>query len=112
MSTSSLYTNILRGTPMSEITEEEQQLINALAPVPKDYLAAWSNPSEQQFTFFDSSKLPMDIICNGFSMKSVIVNVLDKYNTGYRMDLTEQELDDIAEHIKESFAIHLRLKQG
>lgn len=110
MSTSSLYTNILRGTPMSEITEEEQQLINALAPVPQDLFTIDENAPK--FTFFDSSKLPMDIICNGFSMKAVIVNVLDKYNTGYRMDLTEQELDDIAEHIKEAFAIHLRLKQG
>lgn len=55
--------------------------------------------------FSDPSKIPYDIICNGFSMKEVIQNILDKY-------LPLKASQEISEEIKEALAIKLRLKQG
>lgn len=62
--------------------------------------------------FFDSSKLPMDIICNGFSIRDTILNVLDKYNNGYRMDLPDDELNNLAQELTDALAIKCNLKQG
>ncbi len=70
----------------------------------KDYPATISN--------FDSLKIPMDIICNGFSIKETIIEVLQKYNNGYQIDLSDNYLDEIAEDMKEAFAVKLKLKQG
>jgi hypothetical protein len=55
----------------------------------------------QSFVFFDSSKLPMDIICNNFSVKDTLLGVLDKYNNVYRMDLLPDELSNLATEIPE-----------
>lgn len=66
----------------------------------------------QEFTFFDSSKLPMDIICNGFSVKDTLLDVLDKYNNGYRMDLQTEELNNLVTELTDALAIKCRLKQG
>ena len=54
--------------------------------------------------------LPMDIICNGFSIKETIMSVLKKYDRMGCLDYCP--LDDLAEDLKEAFAIKLRLKQG
>jgi len=59
--------------------------------------------------FCDSSKIHTDIICNDFSMKDVIVEILNRHHNGY---VTQQYVEEIAEDIKEAFAIKLRLKQG
>jgi hypothetical protein len=66
----------------------------------------------QTISFWDSSKIPMDIICNGFSIKETIIEVLNKYNNGYGMDFTDEKLREMAEDMKEAFAVKLRLKQG
>ena len=103
MSTSSLYTNILRGAPMNEMTEEEQHVLTQMTPVPQDLFTIDENAPK--FAFFDSSKLPMDIVCNGFSMKDVIFNVLESWEPGLP---TNQPM---AEEITDALALHLRLKQ-
>jgi len=56
----------------------------------------------------------MDIICNGFSIKEAIFDVLNKYSG---CTLSTYEKDDayigkLCEEIKEVFAVKLRLKQG
>ena len=60
--------------------------------------------------YWDSSKMPMDIVCNGFSIKQVIVDVLNPYEGINYLD--EERIEKIAEEIKEAFAVKLRLKQG
>jgi len=90
---------------MNDITDE-------LSPPTKDYLQAWTNPQSQQVTFYDPSKFPMDIICNGFSIKETLLNVLDKYNNGYRMDLPPDELNNLVQELTDALAIKCRLKQG
>lgn len=66
----------------------------------------------QTISYWDSSKIPMDIVCNGFKMKDLIIEVLNKHNTGYNMDLCDDKINKIAEEITDAFAIKLRLKQG
>jgi hypothetical protein len=58
-------------------------------------------------TFADESKRPFDIICNDFSIKETIIEVLNQSE-----NLPLQNIEDLAEEIKEAFAIKLRLKQG
>jgi len=60
--------------------------------------------------FFDSSKLPMTIICNGFSMKDVIMKVLNSNVATICMD--DCYMDKLADDIQEAFAVKLGLKQG
>ena len=64
----------------------------------------------QTIGFWDSSKITMDVICNGFSIKQVIVDVLNPYEGINYLD--EERIEKIAEEIKEVFAVKLRLKQG
>ncbi len=66
--------------------------------------------TEQTIGFWDSSKIPMDIICNGFSIKETILDVLKKYDKERYLD--DCDINELAEDIKEAFAIKLRLKQG
>jgi hypothetical protein len=68
--------------------------------------------SGQTIGFWGSSKVPMDIVVNGFSIKQTILEVLNKYNIGHSMDFSYDELGEIAKEIKEAFAIKLKLKQG
>lgn len=59
--------------------------------------------------FSDAINIPMDIVCNGFSIKKTIIDVLNNYPPEqYIGDCIE----DLAEDIKEAFAIKMRLKQG
>ncbi len=60
----------------------------------------------------DSSKLPMDTICNGFSIKDALLDVLDKHNDGYRMKLPPDELNNLVTELTETLAIKCGLKQG
>lgn len=83
---------------MNDLTDEERE-------AHKNYLEAWTSPQSQKFTLLDASKLPMDIVCNGFKMKDVIIDVLNRYNTGCNHE-------EIADEISDAFAIKLRLKQG
>lgn len=57
--------------------------------------------------FTDSSQIPFDIICNNFSMKDTIIEVLTNSK-----NLELCNIPDLAEEIKEAFAVKLRLKQG
>jgi hypothetical protein len=66
--------------------------------------------SGQTIGFWDSSKVPMDIICNGFSIKQTIIDVLNPYEGINYLD--EERIEKISEEIKEAFAVKLRLKQG
>ncbi len=61
--------------------------------------------STQRITFTQDANIPMDIIVNGFSIKETILEVLRKCESAYCTD------EEIAEEIKEAFAIKLRLKQ-
>lgn len=54
--------------------------------------------------------IPMDIICNGFSIKETIKEVLNRYEDMALCDW--MIIDEIAEEIKEAFAVKLRMKQG
>ncbi len=54
--------------------------------------------------------IPMDIICNGFSMKETIKEVFMKYKDDFPMN--DAFIDMMAEEIKEAFAVKLRVKQG
>ena len=59
--------------------------------------------------FVDPWTLPYDIICNGFSLKDTIKEVMLSYDFfDYNLDIVE----GIAEDIKEALAVKLRLKQG
>jgi hypothetical protein len=52
----------------------------------------------------------MDYTINGFSIKETIKEVLDRYED---MALSDwMIIDEIAEEIKEAFAVKLRMKQG
>lgn len=62
--------------------------------------------------FWDSSKSPMDIICNGFSIKKTIIEVLNTHTFGEEIYATDSKIEEIAEEIKEAFSVKLRLKQG
>ena len=67
------------------------------------------NIAQTLVSYCDGSNFPTDIICNGFSMKDVIVEILNRHHNGY---VTQKYVEEIAEDIKEAFAIKLRLKQG
>jgi hypothetical protein len=58
-------------------------------------------------TFSDQINRPFDIICNDFSIKDTIIEVLTNSK-----NLALCNIDGLAEEIKEAFAIKLRLKQG
>jgi len=45
-------------------------------------------------------------------MKDVMIEVLNKHNTGYNMDLSDEKINKVAEEITDEFAIKLGLKQG
>ena len=65
------------------------------------------------WTSINPNDFKCDIVCNGFSMKAVILDVLKhpRWPIFYK-DVTNQDLDDLAEDLKEAFAIKLRLKEG
>lgn len=67
------------------------------------------NIAQTLVSFCDASKIPTDIICNGFSMKEVIVEILNRHHDGY---VTQKYVEEIAEDIKEAFAVKLGFKQG
>lgn len=54
---------------------------------------------------FSEFKAPMDIICNGFSIKETIYMVLVKY-------INTKMSEELAEEIEEAFAVRLSLRQG
>lgn len=82
----------------------------------KKQKATWENVLTTEpgttITFSDHTKITMDIICHGFSVKDTILDVLDKYNNGYRMDLPTDELNNLAQELTDALAIKCRLKQG
>lgn len=56
-----------------------------------------------------SSTIPFDIVCNGFSLKETIIDVLKKYED---VTLNEnQVINEIAEEIKLELAHKLRIKE-
>lgn len=57
-----------------------------------------------------ANKLPMDIICNNFSLKNVIIETLQKYRGQGVLD--DGEIEMMAEDIKEAFAVKLGIRQG
>ncbi|MCF1193174.1 hypothetical protein LRR18_16415 [Mangrovimonas sp. AS39] len=67
----------------------------------------------QSITFSDVSKLPMDIICNGFSMRESIRHVLQE-SCLYAPTPEDKtyEIEEITEALMEEFRVKLRLKQG
>ena len=71
------------------------------------------NVAQTIVSFCDASKIPTDIICNGFSIKETIIEVL-KESCLYALTQEDRnyEIEEIAEAIKEAFAIKLKLKQG
>lgn len=69
-------------------------------------------PASEAYTSFDSSSFPMNIICNGFSIKDTLLDILDKYNNGYSMDLRQDELNKLATELTNALAIKCQLKQG
>jgi hypothetical protein len=62
--------------------------------------------SQIQVVLLDSSKIPMDIICNGFSIKETIMEVLKSY------DSCNQDNEDMAQDITNKLSNKLRIKQG
>lgn len=61
-----------------------------------------------EYALVDPSTIPYDIICNGFSLKETILEVLNRYETEGLLEYAEV----IAEEIKEALAVKMRLKQG
>ena len=53
---------------------------------------------------------PTDIICNGFSLKKTILEILREHEKQRYLD--DADIDEIAEEIIEAFAVKLRMKQG
>lgn len=54
---------------------------------------------------FTEFKAPMDIVCNGFSIKETIYGVLIQY-------INPTMSEELAEEIKDAFSVRMRLKQG
>ncbi len=65
----------------------------------------------QTLTITHGSKIPVDIICNGFSMKETITSVLHKYNKEHNLHLLNIQIYEIAVDIKNEFALNMKLKQ-
>lgn len=63
------------------------------------------------YSVFEDPTIRFDIIVNNFNMREVIVNVLQKYNTGHTMDLMPEEVEVIAEEIQSEFGRKMGLKQ-
>lgn len=61
---------------------------------------------------FNKFNLPIDIIVNGFSIKKVIIDVLNNHVDCDEIFATDERLDAIAEEIKEAFSVKMGLKQG
>ena len=64
------------------------------------------NTCQKTICIYDPVKVPMDIICNGFSMNEVIKNALNFYEGEGKSS------EYIAQRITEVLAEKLRLKQG
>ncbi len=62
-------------------------------------------------TLLNHGNLLLDIICNGFNLKQIIVDCLITYNTEHNIGLLNIQINEIAEYIKEVMAIKMRLKQ-
>ncbi len=58
--------------------------------------------------------LPMNIVCNGFSIKQVVVDVLNQWKEHivFIADDNEVDFEKIAQEITDVFAEKLKLKQG
>lgn len=65
-------------------------------------------------TLLDPSTLPINIICNGFSIKQVVTDVLNQWREHivFIADDEEIDFDKIAQEITDAFAVKMRLKQG
>lgn len=70
------------------------------------------NVAQTIVSFCDFSKIPTDIICNGFSLKNTIIEVLNFHTVCNEIHATDSKIEEIAEDIKETLAVKLRLKQG
>ncbi len=59
-------------------------------------------------------KMPMNIICNGFSIKQVVTDVLNQWREHivFIADDEEIDFDRIAQEITDAFAVKMKLKQG
>jgi hypothetical protein len=66
-----------------------------------------TNISKYRYSAIDPNKIHYDIICNGFNMRAVIIDVLRENLS--RVD--NEHNDKIAEAIKEAFAIKMGLKE-
>lgn len=64
-----------------------------------------TNPT---YIFVDPSKIPMNIVCNGFVMKDVILDVLTRYQAHNCLE----DIDSLANDIQQELANKLRLIQG
>lgn len=59
------------------------------------------------------SKIPVDIVCNGFSLKDTIFNTIKAWaNNDWPDDEQKHLYTDLAEKITEALAVKLHLKQG
>lgn len=67
-------------------------------------------PTGTTMQFIDPWSLPYDIVCNGFSLKETILDVL--YTSSAAFGVNPPEALVLAEEIKEALAFKLRLKQG
>lgn len=64
-------------------------------------------------TLLDVNKLPMDIICNGFSMSDSIRHVLSESCLyAPTAEHKKDEIEEITEAMLEEFRVKLRIKQG
>lgn len=64
----------------------------------------------QGYTLVNPSKFPINIVCNGFVMKDVILDVLKKYEKERLLD--DCDIEELATEIQEAFAVKLGIKQG
>lgn len=69
--------------------------------------------NEYGYELVDASKLPIDIVVNGFSIKETILEVLREYEIKDEIRfLACWTSEQLAEDIKEAFAVKLNLRQG
>lgn len=71
------------------------------------------NPGYQGTVMVDPSKIPFNIICNGFRMIDVIAQVLnDNTYIDCGNSVISGDIEEVAKKIQDAFAVKMGLKQG
>jgi len=71
------------------------------------------NPGYQGTVMVDLSKIPVNIICNGFRMIDVIMQVLnDNTYIDCGNSVISGDIEEVAKKIQDQFAVKMGLKQG